>query len=504
MKEVIYFDSAILIGGHALILGHKPSKLTMDQIHKKIEDEPVFGFTQLGLFDSSSPNYTTYYPEVTKEDLIPSDDEFIEPIFRILSAVTVHKKWNPIFFSEQVLKKSMYKLIGLTINVDHEMAVGNAIGSIKSVEWQKAYSINGIKVPAGINGVYKIDGKANPRLSRGIMMDPPSIHSNSVTVNFTWKKSHSKMDDNEFYNKLGTYGKDGKLVQRIATDVAAYHETSLVSHGADPFSQRIKDGKIVNPEYAGSQYWTTDTANKVKEVHNACFLYDWKDCESFKENTILTTGTTIPDAYNNNNDKQIENMKELLTFLETTFSLKAESLTEENYQEELDKIGFADLKAKAEAEPEPIVICELEGVEAIETEITTLREFKEKVPANLEGQIALATTGQVAIDELKAETKRLYKLVAGEGKEDAAILAIIEGADYKTLQSLHKQYDKATDGEFNFECADCHSHNITRMSANPGTEDEGHVVKTNQEIIGKFTGANNINLPGFMKEKQDK
>jgi len=504
MKDIIHYDTAILIGGHALILGHKPAKLTMDQIHKKIEDESDFGFAQLGLFDSSSPNYTTYYPDVTPEDLVPTDDEFIEPIFRILSAVTVHKKFNPIFFSESILKKTMYKLIGQTINVDHERAVGNAIGSIKSVEWQNAYIINGIKVPAGINGVYKIDGKANPRLSRGIMMDPPSIHSSSVTVNFAWKKSHSKMDDNEFYSKLGTYGKDGKLVQRIVTDVAAYHETSLVSHGADPFAQRIKDGKIVNPEYAGSQYWTTDTANKVKEVHNACFSWDWKDCESFKGDTILTTGTTILDTYNNNNTKQTENMEEIFKFLETFFSFKADSLTEENYEEILGKIDYAAILAKSEAEPEPIKVLDLEGVEAIETEITALRKLKDDTPDDLAAKIALANTGQIAIDELKVETKRLYAIVAGEGKEDAAILAVIEGADYKTLQSLHKQYDKATDGEFNFVCDDCGSTDVTRASAKPASEEDGHTTKTNQEILRKFTGGDNVKLPGFMKEKEDK
>lgn len=504
LKEIVYFDTAILTGGHALILGHKPAKLTMDQIHRKIEDEHTFGFAQLGLFDSSSPNYTTYYPDVTAEDLVPSDDEFIEPIFRILSVVTVHKRFNPIYFSESVLKKTMYKLIGQTIIVDHERAVGNAVGSIKSVEWQNAYTINGVKVPAGINGVYKIDGKANPRLSRAIMMDPPSIHSSSVTVNFTWKKSHLKMDDNEFYNKLGTYAKDGKLVQRIVTDIAAYHETSLVSHGADPFAQKVKDGKIVNPEYAGSQYWTTDTANKVKEVHNACFSWDWKDCASFKEDIILTTGTTILDAYNNNSNKQTENMKELLVFLETFFGFEAESLTEENYEETLGKIDYAALKAKAEAEPGPIKVLDLEGLETIETEITTLRKLKDDTPDDLVVKIALANTGQIAIDELKVETKRLYALTAGEGKEDAAILAIIEGADYKTLQSLHKQYDEATEGEFNFVCVDCESTNVTRASAQPGKEGDEHVVKTNEEIINKFTGTEKINLPSFMKSGEKK
>ena len=95
MDEVFY-DTVILIGGHALILGHKPEKLTLNQVQKKIEEEKMY-FASLSLFERATPNYTTYYPDVTEEDLQPTPGEFIEPVFRILSEVTVHKKYNPIF-----------------------------------------------------------------------------------------------------------------------------------------------------------------------------------------------------------------------------------------------------------------------------------------------------------------------------------------------------------------------------------------------------------------------
>ena len=82
-------------------------------------------------------------------------------------------------------------------------------------------------------------------------MDPPSIHSNSVTVQFKWDKSHPNMEDNEFYQKLGTYDSKGVMVRRIVTEVVRYLETSLVSHGADAFAQKIgDDGKIINPNFA--------------------------------------------------------------------------------------------------------------------------------------------------------------------------------------------------------------------------------------------------------------
>jgi len=495
--DKIFYDTAIFFGGHALIIGHKPEKLTMAEINEKIEAGPQ-DIEQFGLFDRATPNYTTYYPEVTAEDLKPSDDEFIEPVFRMLSNITVNAQHNPIYFPADVLKKNMYKMIGQTVNIDHEMAVGNAIGTVKAVEWQNAYTANGVKIPAGFNAILKIDGKSNPRIARGIMMDPPSIHANSVTVNFAWKPSHPKMEESEFRNKLGSYGEDGKLIQRIVTDIVAYHETSLVSHGADPFAQLIKDGKIVNPTYAAGRYPLAAQAISVDGTHNF-FAWDWKQ---FSEDysgmgSYTSAGTTIPDNIINNQNS--ENMKDLLTFLETFLLLEAGALTEENYEATLGTINFKALKAKAEATPGPVKVLEFEGVEVIEAEITRLAGLVAAIPADLTEQLALAKTGEAAVLALRTETKRLYGLNVEEGKEDATILAMIEGADYKTLQSLHKQYDKLTEGKFGFVCLDCESHNVTRATADPaaGTGD-GPVNKSNQEVINKFTGASNIKRPSWM------
>lgn len=494
--EEEYFESIILNAGHALILSHKPDKLQMSQVNLKLEQSPQ-EIQSFGLFDRATPNYSTYYPEVTEEDLTPKDSEFIEPIFRMLSNVTVHAPFNPIYFPSDVLKRSMYKMVGQTVNIDHEMAIGNAIGSVKSVEWQNAYTANGIKIPAGFNAVLKIDGKSNPRIARGIMMNPPSIHANSVTVNFTWKPSHPKLTEDEFFNKLGTFDKDGKFVQKIATDIKSYHETSLVSHGADPFAQKIdENGKIVLPKYAAERYPLSDQSLFI-------YTWDWKNLEEGDESSEVIINTATGNVINkikSHKQQNSEKMKELLKFLETFFGMESDSLTEENVQEKLGEIDFAALKAKADKADAPVVVLNLEGVEAIENEITTLRGFKEGVPENLEAQLSLATVGQTALDQLKADTKRLYKLTIEEGKEDVNILAVIEGADYKTLTSLHKQYEDAVENNFELTCTKCGSHDITRASADPSQEGKIKTSKTREEVIDKFTGTDKISLPSWMKE----
>ena len=490
-------DIIILSAGHSIIIGHKPTKLFMGQINKIIKEHPQ-DIEQFGLFDNASPNYTTYYPDVTEEDLAPKDGEFIEPIFRMLSNVTVHARFNPINFPADVLKKSMKLLIGQTINIDHEWAVGNAIGSISAVEWQEAYKDNGVTVPAGINAVMKIDGKSNPRIARGIMMSPPSIHSNSVTVSFEWIKSHPEMDDESFWGKLGTYDKKGNIIQRIATKVLGYHETSLVSHGADPFAQRVKDGKIVNPKYAKSQYPLSASANPEAERFAA---WDWKSFTGANTETISNSENLIDI---NNNDQNLENMNEYLRLLETLFGFEAESLTEENYEAKLAefKVQFDQFKVKAEEEPAVPTIGEFVGLEDIQTEVTRLQKVETDIPTDLAEQLTLANTGKEMMQALRDDTTRLYKLTIEEGKEDAAILGVIAAADYATLKALNKQYDELTDQEFSATCNACGSNDVTRASASAAEDGpEDFVNKSDEDVIEKFTGAGNTKMTIFEQDK---
>ena len=229
---------------------------------------------------------------------------------------------------------------------------------------------------------------------------------------------------------------------------------------------------------------------------------DWK---SLGESSTTNTGNnsiTIPEELNNINHK-IEVM-EMLRFLEIAFGLEVNSLTDENYEEKIKALNteLVSLRDKSKETPAPVKVLELEGVENIKKEIEDLRAFKATVPANLTEQIALADTGKVAIDELKADTKRLYALSVGEGKEDASILAVIEAADYKTLQSLYKQYNEITEKQFEFTCKSCGSHDVTRATASVESGDSKPVEKTTEEVIDQFTSVNEVVLPPSLKEKK--
>ena len=472
-------DSIVMNAGHALIMSNKPAGITGDMVQKKAIEEKR-DTASFGLFDRATPNYTTYYPDLKVEDLQPKDSEFIEPLFRMLSKTVVHRQFNPIDFGKgNVLKNSMQLLVGQAVNVDHETALGNAIGSVKEVTWQNEYTTDdGITVPAGFNAVLKIDGKANPRIARGVMMDPPSIHSNSVTVRFKWEQSHLKMAQNEFYSKLGTFDEDGEMIRRVVTEVVSYAETSLVGHGADPFAQIIKDGKISNPKFAEIQ--DSFSALKMEAADVSSYWVDYKDDVVSNSSTQSATLN-----FNNNNQNQLHMKKEDFLKLASVIGLaEGTDFTEENFSEVITEAFNAKSKEASDA----LTAQETAEGKVTELEGTVTNHTTEK--GDLETQVteltANAGVGETALSETREEVTRLYKLAVGEDNVDAGILAVMEKADYTTSKAFHKQYKDAVDEKFEIKCNSCDSTDVNRMSAkvdDPSNNGGGtHKELTNAEV----------------------
>lgn len=458
------FEDVIRLAfSQSLILGHCPDKITLGQVGNKVAASDL-DIGKFGLFDTASPNYSTYYPEVTAEDLKPKDDEFIYPVFRLLSEVIVHKSWNPIDFAKNgVLRESLRMLVGQTINIDHETAIGNAVGAVQSTEWQESYlAKGGVKVPAGINGRFKIDGKSNPRIARGILMDPPSIHSNSVTVAFEWEKSHPNMPDNEFYSGLGKYGPDKELIRRVVTKVRDYRETSLVGAGADPFARIIKDGEILDPRKSSRAY---NSASGFK-IQSNLFLF------SYKNDVISNSQTeedveTIPDPSNNNKPEIA--MQKTIAILASLLGLTTEQLqaSDDAASISLNQVvaelnNLRALKGTQEAE-----LARLNGL------ITPLQKFKND-------QMKLA------IDEVK----RLYVLTNPTG-DNSVMMAAIDKYDFETAQASIKNLTALADEKFPVTCKDCGGHDVSRASSKVGSENPNeNGPKTHEQVMEELTATN--------------
>lgn len=479
-------DTMVLGSGHSMMVGNLTNKIALPSFSEKFYQASRVEVNKFGLFGSNT-DYNTYYPDVTPEDVKPKDNEFIEPVFRMLSNCIVAKNYMPTEFPKDILKASMGLLVGQTVNCDHETEIGNAIGSVKEVSWQNAYTDEtmGIEIPAGINAVLKIDAKANPRIARGIMMDPPSIHSNSVTVQFEWKPSHSFEKEWEFYDKIGTIAEDGTMVRRIVTKIISYKETSLVSYGADPFAQIIKNGKINNPQYAGATYYSFSDMPPMDEktLRSKIAYLDFKDIRS---NDIMYN-TSKPNYEGNQNPKIQNDMNELQKFLDQLFSDGVLSLAEgstPSIEVALSQVkdlvvaknSLTQEKAKADQK-----ISELQG------EVTSL---KEQISANQ----AMVNIGTNHLSEVRSSAIASYKKLYGDDKVDQNILALLEAdsTNIETLLSLKATYDAQLDEKFPMRCDKCGSHDVSRASSsNQGNDPEDGTMK-NSENNGVFDTINSI------------
>lgn len=457
MKEK-FLGKISLCMPHALIVGHCPDKLTMEQIANKqaLERNDI---SSLGLFEVTAPNFNNYYPDVSAEDLNPDLDKesFIYPVYRALSEVTVHKQYNPIDFAQNgVLKQAMSMLQGQTVYANHEMVVGNELGVIQEVYWQEAYTTNsGVKVPAGANVKLKIDGKSNPKIARGMMMTPPSIHSVSVTVSFEWEPSHEFEDPNTFWRRLGETHEDGTQIRRIVTGIKNFHEISTVHHGADPFAQRIgEDGNIALPEYAER------VSNSTVENTGRAPWFSYDYTTDVVRNAQLDE-TTLKKSNNKNTQKDERQMNKHLLSLCALFSIATDELSEEQMGEKLTA-KIKDLQTQ-----------ELWDEEKANGMVeNAVKPLKEKI-TELEGQVeTFKNAEEQSVEKLKGEVVTVLNKLHNN-KPAEALVTSLDNQNKEGLTALLQSYTEQLEEKYPLHCESCGSDSVARRSSASNGEEGG-------------------------------
>lgn len=481
-RNVEHLDSMTIGGGHTMLAGYIPNKISPEEFSSKffnISNKTPETISEFGLFGSDI-DYNTFYPDLNPEDLTPQDTEFIEPMFRLLSATIVSKNYNPTDFSKNgVLKASMPLLLGQTVNCDHETNIGNAIGAVSKVVWQDAYKYGNFTIPAGINGILKIDGKANPRIARGIMMDPPSIHSNSVTVSFKWDKSHPNLSDEDFYRKLGSYDDKGVMVCRVVTEVVRYLETSLVSHGADTFAQKIgKDGKIVNPEFAKRTY--NSYSEYIADEDRKYYSFDCKsEFSEVVENNDTCDSNNNNEIYTNQNSD--EKMDELKNFFQSLIDNNIISLSEgAELNEETVINSLTEIIATSNSK---------------DSQIVSLNERVADLEASVQNLTPLYNVGVEYVKALREETVNTYNKLKGS-EADSTIINMLnsETTGINTVKSLKEEFQAQLEQKFPLKCSKCGSSDINRASsaaevettATVSNEEQYEPISTEQAITNIY------------------
>ena len=132
-KNKEHLDSMVIGQGHTIMAGYIPEAVgakAFSENYYKWKNPTPDSIAQFG-FWGGDIDYNTYYPNLDKSELTPKDEEFIEPMFRLLSETIVSKNWNPTDFGQNgVLKASMKMLLGQTVNCDHETTLKASIISL--------------------------------------------------------------------------------------------------------------------------------------------------------------------------------------------------------------------------------------------------------------------------------------------------------------------------------------------------------------------------------------
>jgi hypothetical protein len=195
----------------------------------------------------SAPDFTNF------EDVKPKDSDYIYPLFRALSRSIIGGHWLD-FTQGDVLKDSMPLLERQTVYKNHSFYdVERWVGVVNQVAWDEAgEQTDGVP---GINSELKIDWKVNPLIARGLLMEPPAIHSVSVTVLAEFEPSHPALWEESKWTFYDMLGEDlgGEVVRFIVTKILGYWEISLVFQGADTRAKDVDDVSDVARESFAAQ-----------------------------------------------------------------------------------------------------------------------------------------------------------------------------------------------------------------------------------------------------------
>lgn len=453
-----------------------------------------------GLF-GDPPSSSGFDPATdVPRDVIPKPEDYIYVPFRMISATILGADtWKATDFSdEKILKGSLRLLENKPVYVNHNLSdVMNNVGVITAPRWQEKMKVGKDIIPAGINGMFKIDAKAHPQVARNLLSEPPSIQSDSVTIIYQYEPSHTfatdgKEDDWEFERRIGTLV-NGKMVRRMVTAIEDYIEVSLVSMGADPFGKILVDengkasvdgvGVPLNIDRSSiapaSAYkhakFDQDPFREVYEKKGSYFVsfcYDKENIINLKKNIIGNSQTS----------KKSNVMDEILEFLAAEMGVAESDVNLESFKKGFKLVKSEDFtKMKASS----MKVLQLEKqVESLTEDKTTLtekvKEEGEKVTLLTKEKGDLephATFGKTIMQAKKEEAKRLYRLNKGT-KADEAFIGIIDKSDEKELNSILQEYGSQLTEKFTGVCKKCQSTEIDfRSSTIEDPKDEPKEVK---------------------------
>lgn len=422
---------------------------------------------------------------------IPKPENLLRFPFRGLSATVVAGgTWRTTDFSdEKVLKRSLKKIIGKSAFTEHWQSTNNCIGVVEAASWSEKRIVGNKVVPAGIDIVYLINAELNQKLVGNLLMNPPAIYSNSVTVEFEWEPSHDDFsDEGGFMRRIGEIHADGRMVARKVTEIIDYHESSILWMGADPFAKLLDaEGNPINPEMGAAFDQVQGLTKEMYDKNKHYFAsYSYR-----KEEINLNI-----EIENNPMEKLLLELARKILNLEATVEVTqahidqisamkfvasdehktlTESLAKAKKVDELEAT-ITELKKNGDAALKKANDDLSKDNLSLKSDVQKLKSEKEAAENKLKELEPFAETGKQRIELMRAETLRLYKVSLGEGKqEDQTMLDTFAKADEKQLSSFLTMFSKGVSEKFEATCKKCGETEVSFRSSFAAPTPEGGV-----------------------------
>ena len=437
------------------------------------EEERLAILEEFGWGDSNNSN--VYHPDANAENVAPKPEDYVNVPFRLISATTVAAgTWRATEFPEDVLEASLTMLDGKPLYTSHATEeLENVIGHVSAPKWATKKKVDGMTIPAGIDGIVSIDTKTAPKVARHVLAG--DIGSNSVTVMFDWKPSHQFEKEWEFADRLGTMHEDGTMVRRIATKILAYYESSLVFLGADPYAKVLDDKG--NPKNVDKpRTYNAAFSLEAEEVKRG-----YTDNKTFEADQPITKELlALSGVYSQTNKSKTTMPPKILALVLAFLGLeKPEQLTDDHAAQLglLSPEKLAKLEADQKAALSLTGGAALEGLADTHTVIpkTELEGYKAEISqakenlASKEAEIAnLTAQAQVSLELTNRQRKEVERLYAiANGAPSKAMLSLMEKATLEELDEMAKQYGGKAVKEFGGHCKSCGSAEITFQQSVP-------------------------------------
>jgi hypothetical protein len=183
------------------------------------------------------------------EILAPSTGDLVPFTFRLLSAAYLGCAGYHLDFSREGMLEQALPLFSdpeaegsnrrtpLVVVRDHSFSIEDRIGLVRNARWSPADEARGLIQP-GIEAELHINWKLAGDAVRRLLHDPPLLDACSVSLGFSWEKSHPALDDGQFWMQLGEEV-DGSPVRIVVTRIETVEHVGLVYAGADPHARRL-------------------------------------------------------------------------------------------------------------------------------------------------------------------------------------------------------------------------------------------------------------------------